>query len=109
MTAPSLARTSVEVAGLRAEAEWKLAEHGGDPYMAVTMQAVIDTLDWLAGHGPAPISGPELAADEYGVELEETRAFDAERAASGEAMWRPGRVAVTLAYLAGDPTAESPV
>lgn len=108
MTAPSLRRTPVEVAGLRAEAEWKLAEHKNDRYMAVTMQAVVDTLDWLAGDAVAPISGDELAADERGVELEETRAFDAEAEAQGEAMWRAGRVGVTLAYLAGDRTVERP-
>lgn len=105
-------RTSTEVAGIRAEAEWQrdLAEMAEDRYTQVTMQAVIDTVDWVDGIAPAPLSGDELDPDAYGLDREETRAGDQERAAtSREARWRAGRVATTLAWLAGDPVADSPV
>lgn len=105
-------RTSVEVAGIRAEAVWQrdLAELAGDRYTQVTMQAVIDVVDWVDGVGPAPLSGWELDPTLAGLCREEDRAGDQERAAtSREARWRPGRVATTLAWLAGDPAADSPV
>lgn len=112
MTAASvIRRTSTEVAGIRAEAEWQRDLFGAeDRYMAVTMQAVIDTVDWVDGIAPAPLSGWELDPTLAGLCREEDRAGDQERAAtSREARWRPGRVATTLAWLAGDPAADSPV
>lgn len=111
MPTPSLAPgiDASRVGWVRAEAQWKLDEYGAEsPYMAVTMQAALDTVAWVEGQGPAPLSGDKLVADEAGLALEEARAADQEFAASGEAMWRPGRVLLTLMYLAGDPTAESP-
>lgn len=102
--------TPAQVKVKHAQALWQLRNWGPrSTYMAETMRAVLDTFDWVAGDGPAPLSG-ELAADRDGLALEEARARDLEVATLGTpAAVRPGRVLLTLAWLAGDETAESPV
>lgn len=111
MTAPSLAPgiDPGRLEWVRVQAGWHLDQAGGDAYMTATMEAVLDTVAWLEGAGPAPLSGEKLAANEAGLAMEESRAEDQEREARGAAAWRPGRVLLVLAYLAGDPVAESPV
>lgn len=101
-------RTPNEVEAQRAEARERL--DSPQRYERVQADGVLAALDWLAGVGPAPITGGQVEATEDAIGRERLRAEDAE----GQALRRgldgtwPGTVLVVLGWYHRRPYVEAP-
>jgi hypothetical protein len=104
MPAATTFRTSTQVAQMRALAQERMDD---SPFGQAYEGGVIDTLDWLSGVGAAPNVGPasgypHAAADEDAIATERLASCDLEHEVRGTpASWRPGAVAVTIAWFLG--------
>jgi hypothetical protein len=106
-------RTSVEVAGWRAQARADLAEYQPTPYLTASRTAASATFAWLVGETrECPASGEFRSADDIAIGRELMFAWDAGNVAgaNGQREIADGLGAIyrVLAWYMLDPAAPTP-